>query len=203
MQLGLLAHNAAAEAEAATMSMVRWAIPDASSLEEANEIVICTKFLADKFPSAKLTGLDLSSYFLAVAKYKEKRRPKSSNSFQWIHANGEDTSLDSQSFDIVSTSYVLHECPARATINLTKQAFRLLQLGGTFVVTDNSPKSKKLQIERLNKVIDELVKEKDEEKERMNGVIERLAAKNETMRNRMENFERMLKVMARGGQSSS
>ncbi|KAK1413183.1 hypothetical protein QVD17_34954 [Tagetes erecta] len=120
------------------MSMVRRAKPDASSLEEANEIVrgnwlnaieqhhqqysrnlkvrdildigcsvgVSTKFLADKFPSAKLTGLDLSPYFLAVAKYKEKRRPNSSNSFQWIHANGEDTGLDSQSFDIVSISYV-------------------------------------------------------------------------------------------------
>ncbi|KAK1412340.1 hypothetical protein QVD17_33511 [Tagetes erecta] len=174
---GNLSWLAAAEAEAATMSMVRRAIPDASSLEEANEIVrgnwlnaieqhhqqysgnlkvrdildigcsigVSTKFLADKFPSAKLTGLDLSPYFLAVAKYKEKRRPKSSNSFQWIHANGEDTGLDSQSFDIVSISYVLHECPARATINLAKEAFRLLRPGGTFVVTDNSPKSKKLQ----------------------------------------------------------
>ncbi|KAK1406127.1 hypothetical protein QVD17_41414 [Tagetes erecta] len=59
------------------------------------------------------------------------------------------------------------------------------------------------EIERLNKVIDELVKEKDEEKERMDGVIEGLAAENETIRNRMENFERMLKVMAQGGQSSS
>ena len=52
-------------------------------------------------------GLDLSPYFLAVAKYKEKKSPKGSNSFQWIHANGEDTGLDSQSFDIVSIAYVV------------------------------------------------------------------------------------------------
>ncbi|KAI3732110.1 hypothetical protein L1987_63307 [Smallanthus sonchifolius] len=174
---GNLSWLAAAEAEAATMSMVRRAIPDASSLEEANEIVrgnwlnaieqhhqqysgnlkvrdildigcsvgVSTRFLADRFPSTKLTGLDLSPYFLAVAKYKEKRSPQRSNSFQWIHANGESTGLDSQSFDIVSISYVLHECPARATINLAKESFRLLRPGGTFVITDNSPKSKKLQ----------------------------------------------------------
>ncbi|KAD7117309.1 hypothetical protein E3N88_04577 [Mikania micrantha] len=167
---GNLSWLAAAEAEAATMSMVRRAIPDASSLEEANEIVrgnwlnaieqhhqqysgnlkirdildigcsvgVSTRFLADKFPSAKLTGLDLSPYFLAVAKYKEKGSPYRSNSFQWIHANGECTGLDSQSFDIVSISYVLHECPARATVNLAKESFRLLRPGGTLVITDNS-----------------------------------------------------------------
>lgn len=52
-------------------------------------------------------GLDLSPYFLAVARYKEKRSPQRSNSFQWIHANGENTGLDSQSFDIVSIAYVV------------------------------------------------------------------------------------------------
>lgn len=174
---GNLSWLAAAEVEAATMSMVRRAIPDASSVDEANEIVrgnwlnaieqhhqqfsgnmkirdildvgcsvgVSTRFLADKFPSAKLTGLDLSPYFLAVAKYKEKRNPESSTTFQWIHANGECTGLDSQSFDIVSIAYVFHECPATATINLVKEAFRLLRPGGTFVATDNSPKSKILQ----------------------------------------------------------
>nr|GEW28433.1 S-adenosyl-L-methionine-dependent methyltransferase [Tanacetum cinerariifolium] len=174
---GNLSWLAAAEAEAATMSISKRAIPDASTVAEANEIVrgnwlnvielhhqqysgslkirdildigcsvgVSTRYLADKFPSAKLTGLDLSPYFLAVAKYKEKKTPKKSNSFEWIHANGENTGLDSQSFDIVSIAYVLHECPARATINLVKEAFRLLRPGGTFVITDNSPKSKKLQ----------------------------------------------------------
>lgn len=88
--------QAAAEAEAATMSMVRRAIPDAASLDEANEIVrgnwlraieqhhqeysgnkivrdildvgcsvgVSTRFLADKFPSAKLNvGVDKYSWF--------------------------------------------------------------------------------------------------------------------------------------------
>ncbi|KAI7740571.1 hypothetical protein M8C21_027691, partial [Ambrosia artemisiifolia] len=167
---GNLSWLAAAEAEAATMSMVKRAIPDASSLEEAIDIVrgnwlnaieqhhqqysgnlkirdildigcsvgVSTRFLADKFPSAKLTGLDLSPYFLAVAKYKEKTSPQRSNTFQWMHANGECTGLESLSFDIVSICYVLHECPARATINLAKESFRLLRPGGTFVISDNS-----------------------------------------------------------------
>ncbi|RVW46709.1 Demethylmenaquinone methyltransferase [Vitis vinifera] len=174
---GNLSWLAAAEAEAATMSMVRRATPDASSLEEAIKIVrgnwlqaierhhlqysgnstirdildvgcsvgVSTRFLADKFPSAKVTGLDLSPYFLAVAQFKEKERASRKNPINWVHANGEDTGLPSKSFDIVSMAYVLHECPARAIVGLVREAFRLLRPGGTIALTDNSPKSKVLQ----------------------------------------------------------
>ncbi|KAG8369522.1 hypothetical protein BUALT_Bualt14G0022300 [Buddleja alternifolia] len=169
--------KAAAEAEAATMSMVRRAIPYASSLDEANQIVrgnwleaieshhkqysrnstvedildigcsvgVSTRFLADKFPSAKVTGLDLSPYFLAVAQYKDKKRNELKEPTRWIHGNGENTGLPSKSLDLVSIAYVFHECPERAIKNMVKEAFRLLRPGGTFAVTDNSPKSKILQ----------------------------------------------------------
>ncbi|KAF5449919.1 hypothetical protein F2P56_030318 [Juglans regia] len=174
---GNLSWLAAAEAEAATLSMARRAVPGASSLDEANEIIrgnwlqaieqhhlqysgnsmirdildigcsvgVSTGYLADKFPSAKVTGLDLSPYFLAVAQFKEKKRFPRKNPISWIHANGEDTGLSSNSFDIVSMAYVLHECPKRAIVNLVKEAFRLLRPGGTVAFTDNSPKSKILQ----------------------------------------------------------
>ncbi|KAK4577760.1 hypothetical protein RGQ29_028038 [Quercus rubra] len=174
---GNLSWLAAAEAEAATMSMARRAIPDASSLDEANEIIrgnwlqaieqhhlqysgnstirdildvgcsvgVSTGYLADKFPSAKVIGLDLSPYFLAVAQFKEKKRSPRKNPIIWIHAKGEDTGLLSNSFDLVSMAYVLHECPEKAIVNLVKEAFRLLRPGGTVALTDNSPKSKILQ----------------------------------------------------------
>ncbi|KAL4186568.1 hypothetical protein AMTRI_Chr09g34570 [Amborella trichopoda] len=108
-------------------------------------IGISTTFLVEKYPSAKVTGLDLSPYFLAVAQYKETRRPPRKNPIRWVHANGESTGLSSASFDLVSLAYVIHECPQRATINLVKEAFRLLRPGGMIAITDNSPKSKKLQ----------------------------------------------------------
>ncbi|XP_058105689.1 uncharacterized protein LOC131249130 isoform X3 [Magnolia sinica] len=90
-------------------------------------------------------GLDLSPYFLAVAQYKDKRKAPRTNPIRWIHANGEATGLPSNSFDIVSLAYVLHECPARAIVGLLKEALRLLRPGGTIALTDNSPKSKILQ----------------------------------------------------------
>ncbi|KAH9622468.1 hypothetical protein KSS87_007972 [Heliosperma pusillum] len=175
---GNLSWLAAAEAEAATLSVTMRAMPEVSSVEEAMEIVrgnwiqaiekhhqqysgnstvqdildigcsvgISTKFLANKFPSANITGLDLSPYFLAVAKFKEKNGVAREKRINWLHANGEDTGLPSNSFDLVSIAYVLHECPAKATVNLVKEAYRLLRPGGTIAITDNSPKSKKLQV---------------------------------------------------------
>ncbi|XP_059301294.1 uncharacterized protein LOC132053333 isoform X1 [Lycium ferocissimum] len=174
---GNLSWLAAAEVEAATMSMVRRAIPNASSLDEANQIVrgnwldaiekhhqqysadfsirdildigcsvgVSTRYIADRYPSAKVTGLDLSPYFLSVAQYKEKKRNQGKNSISWIHANGENTGLPSKSFDLVSIAYVFHECPERAIRNVVKESFRLLRPGGTIAITDNSPKSKILQ----------------------------------------------------------
>ncbi|CAI0449072.1 unnamed protein product [Linum tenue] len=175
---GNLSWLAAAEAEPATMSMVFRAVPTASSVEEANEIVrgnwlraieqqhqqysdnstirdildvgcsvgVSTRFLADKFPSANVTGLDLSPYFLAVAQFKEKNsgHPRK-NIVGWIHANGENTGLPSQSFDVVSISLVFHECPERAIVAIVNEAFRLLRPGGTIALMDQAPKSKTLQ----------------------------------------------------------
>uniref|UniRef100_J3N1B8 Methyltransferase type 11 domain-containing protein n=2 Tax=Oryza brachyantha TaxID=4533 RepID=J3N1B8_ORYBR len=173
---GNLSWLAAAEAEPATMSIAKRAIPDAGSIEEANQIVrgnwlnaveehhlkysgncqindildvgcsvgVSTRYLAEKFPSAKAVGLDLSPYFLAVAAHKEEKLSRK-NPIRWVHANGESTGLPSNSFDLVSLAYVCHECPARAITGLVNEAFRLLRPGGTIALTDNSPKSKVLQ----------------------------------------------------------
>ncbi|KAL9458190.1 hypothetical protein AB3S75_007116 [Citrus x aurantiifolia] len=155
--------------------MTRRAIPYASSVDKANDVMrgnwlqaiekhhqqyageirdildigcsvgVSTKCLADKFPSAKVTGLDLSPYFLAVAQLKEKKGGPRKNPISWVHAIGEDSGLPSKSFDVVSLSYVLHECPERTIIALLKEAFRLLRPGGTIALNDIAPKSKILQ----------------------------------------------------------
>ncbi|KAI4363858.1 hypothetical protein MLD38_020025 [Melastoma candidum] len=174
---GNLSWLAAAEVEAATLSLFVRAIPEASSKEEASLVIrgnwlkairqhlerhsgnlavndildigcsvgISTNHLADAFPSAHVTGLDLSPYFLSVAKHKEKKRAPRKNPIRWIHANGEATGLPSKSFDLVSFALVLHECPVRATVNLLEESMRLLRPGGTLVVMDQAPESKVIQ----------------------------------------------------------
>ncbi|XP_028238039.1 uncharacterized protein LOC114417134 isoform X2 [Glycine soja] len=123
---GNLTWLAAAEAEAATMSIARRAVPDASSTQEAIKILrgnwlraieqhhiqysesfvindildigcsigISTRYLADKYPTAKVT---------------------------------------------------FHECPTRVIVNIVREAFRLLRPGGTLALIDSSMKSKVVQ----------------------------------------------------------
>ncbi|XP_031379883.1 uncharacterized protein LOC116195057 isoform X1 [Punica granatum] len=170
--------DCAAEAEPATLSMARRSVPEATSMDEANQILrgnwlkriqqhseqhsggrairdildigcsvgISTRYLAETFPLAKVTGLDLSPYFLSVAQFKGKEDPPRAKPIRWTHANGEETGLPSNSFDLVSISLVLHELPRTATVNMMKESFRLLRPGGTLAIIDQAPNSKVLQV---------------------------------------------------------
>ncbi|KAG6547025.1 hypothetical protein Mapa_011642 [Marchantia paleacea] len=104
-----------------------------------------SRFLADRYPTAQVIGLDLSPYFLAVAQQKEKdvirKKP-----IRFVHANAECTDLPSKSFDVVSLAYVLHECPRSAVTKMLREAHRLLRPMGTLAITDQSPKSKVIQL---------------------------------------------------------
>ncbi|XP_057984341.1 uncharacterized protein LOC110653768 isoform X3 [Hevea brasiliensis] len=146
---GNLSWLAAAEAEPATMSIARRAMRNASSPEEANQVMRGNWLQAIQQHhlqhSGNSMGLDLSPYFLSVAQFKEKKRAPRKNPINWVHANGEDTGLPSKSYDLVSIAYVLHECPERAIVNIVREAFRLLRPGGTLALTDQAPESKILQ----------------------------------------------------------
>ncbi|PWZ44136.1 65-kDa microtubule-associated protein 1 [Zea mays] len=166
---GNLSWLAATEAEPATMSIAKRAIPEATSIEEANQIVrgnwlnVIEEHHLKYLGSSQ--GLDLSPYCLAVAAQKEEKlsRPKP---IRWVHANGEATGLSSDSFDLVSLAYVCHECPARAITGLVKEAFRVLRPGGTIALTDNS--SEKLggtlmeQLAKIEPMLEDLRHRRDE-----------------------------------------
>jgi len=90
------------------------------------------------YPEAKLTGLDLSPYFLAVAKYRSEERKANIN---WVHAAGESTGLADASFDLVSMCLVCHELPQSASQQIFQEARRLLRPGGYLTIMDMNPKS--------------------------------------------------------------
>ncbi|MEB3179126.1 MAG: class I SAM-dependent methyltransferase [Nostocaceae cyanobacterium] len=90
------------------------------------------------YPQAKLTGLDLSPYFLAVAKYRSEERNANIN---WIHAAAESTGLPDASFDLVSMCLVCHELPQSASQEIFQEARRLLRPGGYLTIMDMNPKS--------------------------------------------------------------
>ncbi|WYL99675.1 MAG: class I SAM-dependent methyltransferase [Gloeotrichia echinulata GP01] len=103
---------------------------------------LSTFALQELYPQAKMTGLDLSPYFLAVANYRSQQRQAKIN---WVHAAAESSGLPDASFDLVSIFLVCHELPQSATRQILAQARRLLRPGGYLGIMDMNPKSESYQ----------------------------------------------------------
>lgn len=105
-----------------------------------------TEALQALYPYARLTGVDLSPYFLAVAKYRQQQRlassPQSSSSpITWHHAAAEATQLPTAAYDLVSVCLVFHELPQSAAQAVIQEAHRLLRPGGHLAIMDMNPQS--------------------------------------------------------------
>ncbi|MGK7941883.1 MAG: class I SAM-dependent methyltransferase [Crocosphaera sp.] len=98
--------------------------------------------LQEMYPNAKVTGLDLSAYHLAVGQYRSKER---NIPIQWVHAAAEETGLASASFELVSAFLLYHELPQNAAISIFKEAHRLLKPGGYFTIMDINPRAQAYQ----------------------------------------------------------
>jgi ubiquinone/menaquinone biosynthesis C-methylase UbiE len=94
--------------------------------------------LQNTYPHAKLTGLDLSPYFLAVAHYQSQQHQKS---ISWVHAAAESTGLPDASFDLVSIFLMCHELPQSATMQIFREVRRVLRPGGCLAIMDMNPQS--------------------------------------------------------------
>jgi ubiquinone/menaquinone biosynthesis C-methylase UbiE len=99
---------------------------------------LSTFALQKVYPHAKITGLDLSPYFLAVAQYRSEQHHANIN---WIHAPAESTGLPDASFDLISIFLVCHELPQAATRQIFAEARRLLRPGGHLAIMDMNPQS--------------------------------------------------------------
>jgi ubiquinone/menaquinone biosynthesis C-methylase UbiE len=94
--------------------------------------------LKEIYPQAQVTGLDLSPYFLSVARYRDRER---NTNLKWVHAPAEATGLPDRSFDLVSACLVFHELPQQAARKIIAEAHRLLKPGGYFSIMDMNPRS--------------------------------------------------------------
>lgn len=99
---------------------------------------LSTFALQDAYPQAKVTGLDLSPYFLAVAQYCSEQNHTQIN---WKHAAAESTGLADGSFDLVSAFLLFHELPQQASRNILDEARRLLRPGGYLTIMEMNPQS--------------------------------------------------------------
>ncbi len=99
---------------------------------------LSTFALQDTYPQAKIAGLDLSPYFLAVANYHSRKR---NAKIDWLHAAAENTDLPDASFDLVSSFLMFHELPQLAAKSIFAEARRILRPNGYFAMMDMNPRS--------------------------------------------------------------
>ncbi|MFK7954860.1 MAG: class I SAM-dependent methyltransferase [Lysobacterales bacterium] len=92
--------------------------------------------LAEAYPDAHLTGIDPGLPMLEQAQRFGNERGLS---WRLIQANAENTGLDDNSFDLVTSYIMLHELPAAATRQIFAEALRVLQPGGTMMMSDVPP----------------------------------------------------------------
>ncbi|MBE8988384.1 class I SAM-dependent methyltransferase [Nostoc sp. LEGE 12450] len=111
-------------------------------LDLACAVGLSTFAMQEIYPHAKITGLDLSPYFLAVANYRAQQRQAKIN---WLHAQAESTGLPDASFDLVSIFLMCHELPQSATRQIFAEMRRVLRPGGYLAIMDMNPKSEVYQ----------------------------------------------------------
>ena len=114
------------------------AIAPSSILDLGCGVGMSTFALQEVYPQARITGVDLSPYFLAVAQYRSRQNQSNTD---WIHAAAESTGLPDCSFDLVSACLMFHELPTTAARAIITEARRLLNPGGYLAIMDMNPRS--------------------------------------------------------------
>lgn len=85
-------------------------------------------------PAARLTGVDLSPFYLAEA----RRRLAHVDDVSWLAENAEDLPLADATYDVVTSIYLFHELPAEARQRVIDEALRVLRPGGLLVLMDSA-----------------------------------------------------------------
>lgn len=105
-------------------------------LDVGSSVGISTEYLLKSLKGCKkMTGLDLSPYFVALATYraKEERLP-----ITYIHRNAEEPRLQ-QDYDLIICTFILHEVPKEPTKVILNALKKHVKPGGIFAVIDLDP----------------------------------------------------------------
>jgi len=128
-----------------------------------------TRRLANLFPNAlKLVGMDLSPYFVQVGQSLLELAPK--KEIEWVSTitpddrielrigDATNTNLDDESVDVVNLSLVIHEFPVEITLEVCKEALRVLKPGGQIFVSEMDFDSPAYAAQRENALLFSLLR---------------------------------------------
>ncbi|KAL0049057.1 hypothetical protein WJX82_005201 [Trebouxia sp. C0006] len=110
---------------------------------------LSTLELHHAFPEAQITAVDLSPYFITVAKHDQRHRQLEAGRTEPIHfqhAAAEATNLPDASQNLVSACLLFHELPQSAAQNIVKEAFRVLKPGGMLSIMEMNPASPSFKV---------------------------------------------------------
>ena len=92
-----------------------------------------TRPFVDRFPAARVVGIDLSAPVLKLAHRQAERLGKR---IAFHQRAAEDTRFKGASFDLVTATMVIHEVPMPVLRRTLAEAFRLLRPGGRIAILD-------------------------------------------------------------------
>lgn len=90
--------------------------------------------LSKALPQARITGLDLSPFYLKEAAETLSEQPH----VALVAENAESTPFRNEAFDCVTSVFLFHELPRATRRTIAREAFRLLPSDGRFVVNDSA-----------------------------------------------------------------
>ena len=99
-------------------------------------IGVSTEFMKNRYKKANVWGLDLSPYFLAVANYRASQHNRD---IHYVHGNAEKLPFADASMDMITLHFILHEVPQEPTMQIIREAMRVLKPQGTIFIIDLEP----------------------------------------------------------------
>lgn len=96
-----------------------------------------TQFMAQSFPKAQILATDISPVYLKHA----KNQLKNFGRVDFMRADGTETRLQDEQFDLVYSCFLFHELPMKERVAAIQEAKRVLKPGGYFGFVDSIQQS--------------------------------------------------------------
>ncbi|MEX2123992.1 MAG: class I SAM-dependent methyltransferase [Woeseia sp.] len=93
-----------------------------------------TRPFLKQFPTSAVHAVDLSAPCLHVA--SQFARKNSTRNVRYSQQDARGTNFDDESFDLVTSTMLLHELPVKSVLQLFEECYRLLQHGGRMAHLD-------------------------------------------------------------------